>query len=165
MDSVPSLTAHGLECVQVVHRPEGGWIGHDFGGSLSCRSVLLCCCRRQLRATSLERCIGYSNCSSCSNPLPFSGTILLSLSLSFSDSFFFLFWLSHLTPFQLDLIRSFVFPRPHLCNNSGTLVLSFRSGLVQHWLEDTHLTLSVIQDDPQSFTLVQNSPLSILCYF
>jgi hypothetical protein len=52
-----------------------------------------------------------------------------------------------------------------LCNNSGTLVLSFRSGLVQHWLEDTHLTLSVIQDDPQSFTLVQNSPLSILCYF
>ncbi len=164
MDSVPSLTAHGLECVQVVHRPEGGWIGHDFGRSRSCRSVLLCCCRRQLRATSLERCIGYSNCSSCSNPLPFSGTSLLSLSLSLSESFF-LFWLSHLTPFQLDLIRSFVFPRPHLCNNPGTLVLSSRSGLGQHWLEDTHLTLTVIQDNPQSLTLVQNSPQSIRCFF
>lgn len=39
--------------------------------------------------------------------------------------------LCHLTPFQLDLIRSFHFPKPHLCNNSGTLVLSFRSGLGQ----------------------------------
>ncbi len=88
-DSTPSSLQHGLECVQAVHGPEGVGIGYDIGGFVSCWSILLRCCNHQLHAFSNERRISHSDFSSCSYPLPCSGTMLfLSLSLSLSLSLF-----------------------------------------------------------------------------